>query len=91
MLASGLDQPAGIAQTGGVDQDDRIAAEVEMNLDRVAGGAGYGRDNCDVAAGQGIDQARLSGIGRADHGDGQAVAQALAPVPIGKVFRNRRP
>ena len=84
--ALSLHRGAGIAQPGCVHQDDRIAAEIEMHLDRITRRAGLRRDDGNLPVSQGIDQARLSGIGRADDSDGQPIPQPLSSARIREVF-----
>ena len=52
----GLDLAFGLAQARGVDQHDRHAAEIEMNLDDVARGARLLRHDRHVALGERIQQ-----------------------------------
>ena len=54
---------------GGVDGQERHAVELEMDVDRVAGGAGPLRDDHPLGVRQGVDEGRLAGVGPADHGD----------------------
>ena len=56
------------------------AVEVERQLDKVAGRAGFVGDDRRVAAGQGIQQAGFSGIGRTDDDDVKSVADDLGSV-----------
>ena len=39
-----------------VDEQDRQAAEIQADLDRVSGRAGNLRDDRDIAAGEGIEE-----------------------------------
>ena len=72
------------AQAGGVRQRHRPAAEVQMDVDHVARGAGDSRDDSGLIPIQPIDEARFSGVRRPQDRDRQAVAQPLAPTAIGK-------
>ena len=71
----GFDGVAAVADAGGVDEHDRIAAEVEGDLDRIPRRAGSGRHDRRILAGQRVHQRRLSGIGRAGEHDGEPLAE----------------
>ena len=60
-----LDRAVGLPDPGRVGDDHRQAAEVEMNLDGVAGRARLLRNDCRVAPRQRVEEARLADIGRA--------------------------
>ena len=77
-----LHQVGRLAQPGGVGQEHGIAAEVQLHLDHVSGGAGDRRNDRRLALDQAIEQARLARIGRADHRDLDALAQSLAAARI---------
>ena len=65
-----LDRVAGVANPGGIDQDDRITAEIDRDLDGVARRAREGRGDGDVASGDRVHQGRLADIRRpGDHHD----------------------
>ena len=57
------------AQAGGVDQDHPAAVDLELGVDRVAGGAGDVGDDHPVGAEEGVDERGLADVGAADHGD----------------------
>ncbi len=80
-----LDRIGGLAQTGGVGEDHRVAGEVDRDLDDVAGRAGVGRGDRRLAPRDAVQEARLAGIGRADDRHRDAVAQALAAPAVGEV------
>ena len=65
-----------IANSGGVDENYRIAAEIEKHLDQVARRSGVWGGNCDVAAGERIDQGRFSDIGRTGDDNDEPFPQA---------------
>ena len=83
-----LDRARFVAQPRRVGHDRRIAAEVEMDLDRVPRGAGLGRDDGDVAPGERVDQARLAHVGRAEHGDRDPVPEPLAAPRVREMARD---
>ena len=83
--AFALDRAFGLADAGGVDQDDGIAAEIEPHLDDVAGGAGLLRDDGGIAPGEHVHQAGLAGIGRSGDHHAEAVAQDLAAAGVGQM------
>ena len=56
-----------------------------MYLDHIPGGARRRRNNGRVASRQQVEKTRLSGVGRTNDGQMDAVAQALAPVIVGQV------
>ncbi|MNQ80513.1 hypothetical protein D3C85_954980 [compost metagenome] len=58
----------GVAQAGGVDDVQRHAIQVDVLAQHVAGGAGDLGDDGGLTPGQGVEQARLAGVGTAgDH------------------------
>ena len=73
--ALALDGGAGLAQAGGVDEADGNAAEEERLLERVARGAGLGRDDGAALAEQAVEERGLAGVGRAGKDDERALAQ----------------
>ena len=77
-----LDGVGGFAKPRGVGQHHRPAAEIEMHFDDVARRAGGFRHDGGIATRQKIEQRGLAGIGRADDGDVQALAQALAAAVV---------
>ena len=82
-----LGAPLRLAQPRRIQQGDGIPAEVEVNLQHVARGAGLVRHDRDVAPRQTVDQARLAGIRRPDHGDRETRAQPLAAARVVEVLR----
>src|SRR5437762_4181268 len=70
-----LDLVRGFAQTGGIEQANRNAAQVDYFLDRVAGGAGLFADNGTFVTKQAIEQTRLAGVGRAVNNSAQSLTQ----------------
>ena len=73
-------------KSGRIGQDHRIACDIQMHLDHVAGRAGAGRDDGRFAARQQIQKARFAGIGRAQDRDVKAIAQPLAAMPVVKIL-----
>ena len=67
-----------LAQTGGVDDVQRQAVDVDLLAQHVAGGAGDVGDDGRLPPGQGIEQARLAGVGLAGEHDVHALAHQLA-------------
>ena len=55
--ADALDRVGGLAQAGGVEEDDRISAEIEPRLDDIAGGAGVLGDDRHLALRKCIEKA----------------------------------
>ena len=78
--ADRLDLAGAFTHAGGIGQADFDAVEVQGELDQVAGRAGFVGHDRRVAAGQRIQQARLSGIRRADDDDVKSVADDFGPV-----------
>src|SRR5690606_19166771 len=78
----------GFAQAGGINDMQGHALYVDLPYDLIACGAGYGGDDGDVVAGQGIEQAGLAHIGLTGQHDVQAFAQYHAlPGLLRKVFQ----
>ena len=81
-----------LAQPGRVGEHDRIAGEVDRDLDHVARRAGDRRGDRRLAPRELVQQARLAGVRRPDDRDRDAVAQPLAAMPVGQMrARSRRP
>ena len=81
-----------LAQPGGVGEHDRVAGEVDRDLDHVARRAGDRRGDRRLAPRELVQQARLAGVRRPDDRDRDAVAQPLAAMPVGQMrARSRRP
>ena len=86
-----LDRIGAVAQPGGVGEHDRVAGEIDRDLDDVAGRAGDRRGDRRLAPREPVQQARFAGIGRPEDRDRDAVAQPLAAMPIGQMrARSRR-
>ena len=85
--AFNLNRIACVAQTRRVDESHRQSTEVAAHLDGVAGGAGDRRHDGDVAARDGVEKGRLSGVRRAGEDDREALAQTLAATALGEVAR----
>ena len=75
-----LDRVGGVANTRGVEHRYRIAAQIKMNFQHVAGGSGKRRYDCRLPSRQPIKQRRLAGIRRTCDRDPQSLAQSL-PLP----------
>ena len=80
-----LDRVVAVAQAGGVGEHDRIAGEVDRDLDDVARRAGDRRGDRRLAPRDPVQQARFAGVGRADDRDRDAVAQPLAAMSVGEM------
>ena len=52
-----------------IDQDDLRVVAIQDSLDAVASGLRLGRNDCDLAPHQSIQEGRLPGVGPADDGD----------------------
>ena len=78
--ADRLDLAGAFADAGGIGEADLYAVEVQREFDQVAGGAGLVRDDRRVTAGESVQKAGLSGIGRTDDDDVIAIADDLGPV-----------
>ena len=76
--ADALGLVAGFAEPGGVDQLDRDAVDGDALGDEVAGGAGRCGDDGSVALDQPVEEAGFSGVGAADDGEPEAVADDAA-------------
>src|SRR5829696_8298849 len=85
--AFNLNRIARVAQTRRVDESHRQSTEVAAHLDGIAGGAGDRRYDGDVAARDGVDKGRLSGVRGAGEDDREALAQTLAAMAPGEVAR----
>ena len=66
------------ADAGGVNKAELAALEFDDLVDRVAGGAGDGRDDGAGGAGEGIEQRGFADVGPADDGDRGFVLLELA-------------
>ena len=75
-----LDRVVGVANARGVEHRHGIAAQIEMDLQHVAGGSGKRRYDCRLPSRQPIEQRRLARIWRTRDGDAQPLAQPL-PLP----------
>ena len=73
-----------LPQTRRIDQHEGKAADIEMDLDRIARRAGNGRDDRRLALGERIEQRRFAGIGRPGDHDGHTFADDLAGSPLRK-------
>ena len=76
--------PTTLMDAGGIEQGNRIAAKVEMDLDHVPGGAWKWRHNRRLALRQPVKQGGLASIRRSGDGDDQSIAQMLGMSTIGK-------
>ena len=56
-------------ESGGVDQGDLAAVDLDFGVDRVAGGSGDVGDDDPLVAEHPVDQRRLADVRPADHGD----------------------
>src|SRR5262245_63984182 len=63
---------------GGIEHRHGIAAEIEMQFEEIARGAGKWRHDRSLAARQPVEQRRLARIWRTGDGNAQAFAQTLA-------------
>ena len=72
------------ADAGGVDKAQLLALELDDLVDRVAGGAGDGRDDGAGGSGEGVEQRGFADVGAADDGDRGFVLLELA---VGAVQR----
>jgi hypothetical protein len=70
------------ANAGRIDQPNRHAVDAEGLLDGVASGPGDIRDDGALDTQQGVEQRRLSGIGRADDGHAEALAQQPSALAV---------
>ena len=69
---------------GGVDQDDPPALELQLGVDRVAGGSRPLGDDQPIGAEEGVDEGGLADVGAADHRDAGRVVvkgRALGALP----------
>ena len=66
-----------LAHARGVDQNDRIAAQIEKHLDQIAGRSGDRGSDRHIAASQRVHQGRLADVGGPGDDDGEALPQAL--------------
>ena len=71
----------GVAETGGINEVDRVAVESNEFLDGVTGGAGMGGDNGAIAASQKIKESGFADIRSAGDDNPCAFAQQMAFVP----------
>src|SRR2546423_954438 len=83
-----LDRVLAVAHAGGIQQRDRIPAQIEMHLDHVARGAGVRRHDRGLASRQPIEQARLAGIWRPGDGDREPLTQPLAAMRVAQRLLN---
>ena len=87
-----LDRVGALAQPGRVGEHDRVAGEVDRDLDHVARRAGDRRGDRRLAPRELVQQARFAGVRRPDDRHRDAVAQPLAAMPVGQMrARSRRP
>ena len=74
-----LNRARSLAKSGGIAQHERVAIQIQRNFDHIARGAWLiVNDGC-FPASERIQQARLSGIRRADNRDLDAFAQESRP------------
>ena len=86
--AFGLDGIGGLAEAGGVNENDGDAADVGGFLDGVTCGAGGGGDNGAVGTEQLVQEAGFSGIGASDNDCTNAMAENATFVGSGEQLVN---
>ena len=78
----------GFAQTGGIGKNHRIAVEIHINVDCVAGSAGNVGHNDRLAPGKRVEQAGLTGVRFARDHYPETFAQTLASIVLSEVGGN---
>src|SRR5215475_13621506 len=76
--AFAFDRIVRFSNAGGIEHRHGIAAEIEMQFEDIARGAGKWRHDRSLAARQPVEQRRLARIRRTRDGNAQAFAQTLA-------------
>src|SRR6185295_16911974 len=75
-----------LAQSGGIDQRERHALDLDRLAQRIARRAGDWRDDRALLAGEAVEQARFSDVGAPREHDVNAAAQKASFAALGKDF-----